>query len=121
TSVDPGIKNYHWLDLVFGLFDAYDRHADTVLIRDSAGHIAEGPGFNVFLVKNGSLKTPASGVLPGITRRTVFDLAAECGIACEQARVRDSELSQADEVFVTSTAGGVMAVTRVDDRPVGDG
>ena len=52
-SVDPRIKNYHWLDLVRGLFDAYDKGAETALIRDLDGNIAEGPGFNVFVVENG--------------------------------------------------------------------
>ena len=76
TSVDPSIKNYHWLDLVRGLYNAYDRGAETALILDFNGNVAEGPGFNVFCVKDGKLSTPAIGVLPGITRRTVFDLCA---------------------------------------------
>ncbi|TIW91304.1 MAG: branched-chain amino acid transferase, partial [Mesorhizobium sp.] len=73
ASIDPAIKNYHWLDLVRGLYDAYDRGAETALILDFNGNVAEGPGFNVFCVKDGKLSTPAVGVLPGITRRTVFD------------------------------------------------
>jgi branched-chain amino acid aminotransferase len=86
ASVDPSIKNYHWLDLVRGLFDAYDRNAETALILDTAGNVAEGPGFNVFIVRDGALTTPATGVLPGITRRTVFDLCAEQGIPGHRRR-----------------------------------
>lgn len=120
-SVDPAIKNYHWLDLVNGLFDAYDKGAETALIVDTDGHIAEGPGFNVFLVKNGALRTPAFGVLPGITRWTVFDLCAETGLAVTAADISRSEIKGADEVFITSTAGGIMPVTRIDGAAIGKG
>lgn len=121
NSVDPAIKNYHWLDLVKGLFDAYDMGAETALIVDTNGYIAEGPGFNVFLVKDGSLRTPTFGVLPGITRRTVFDLCAEIGLSARTGDISRAEIKAADEVFITSTAGGIMPVTRVDDTTIGDG
>ncbi|WOS66885.1 MULTISPECIES: aminotransferase class IV [Sinorhizobium] len=120
-SVDPSIKNYHWLDLVQGLFDAYDSGAETALILDTNGNIAEGPGFNVFTVKDGKLKTPAFGILPGITRQSVFDLCRETGLGVVAADLARDELKQADEVFITSTAGGIMPVTQVDGSAVGDG
>ncbi|WP_352493328.1 aminotransferase class IV [Mesorhizobium sp. M0118] len=120
-SVDPAIKNYHWLDLVKGLFDAYDMGAETALILDTNGHIAEGPGFNVFVVKDESLRTPAFGVLPGITRRTVFDLCAEIGLSATAVDVSRAEVKAADEVFITSTAGGIMPVTRIDDTAIANG
>ncbi|MER8486152.1 aminotransferase class IV [Mesorhizobium sp. M1322] len=120
-SVDPTIKNYHWLDLVKGLFDGYDVGAETALILDMNGHIAEGPGFNVFVVKDGSLRTPSFGVLPGITRRTVFDLCAEIGLSATAADVSRAEIKSADEVFITSTAGGIMPVTRIDDDAIANG
>ncbi|MER9597581.1 MULTISPECIES: aminotransferase class IV [unclassified Mesorhizobium] len=121
TSVDPAIKNYHWLDLVRGLYDAYDRGAETALILDLNGNVAEGPGFNVFCVKDGKLSTPAVGVLPGITRRTVFDLCAEAGLAAAATDVCIAALKAADEVFITSTAGGIMPVTTIDGAPVANG
>ena len=121
TSVDPSIKNYHWLDLVRGLYDAYDRGAETALILDFNGNVAEGPGFNVFCVKNGKLSTPAIGVLPGITRRTVFDLCAEDGLVAAAADVSVAALKAADEVFITSTAGGIMPVTEIDGAAIADG
>ncbi len=121
ASIDPSIKNYHWLDLVRGLYDAYDRGAETALILDFNGNVAEGPGFNVFCVKDGKLKTPAVGVLPGITRRTVFDLCAEAGLAASAADVSVAALKAADEVFITSTAGGIMPVTVIDGISVADG
>lgn len=120
-SVDPAIKNYHWLDLVRSLYDAFDAGGETSLVLDSDGNIAEGPGFNVFVVKDGTLRTPELGVLAGITRRTVFDLCAETGREAHYAAVSPAELKSADEVFVTSTAGGIMPVTRVDGMPIGDG
>lgn len=121
ASVDPSIKNYHWLDLVRGLYDAYDRGAETALILDFNGNVAEGPGFNVFCVKDGKLSTPAIGVLPGITRRTVFDLCAEEGLVAAAADVGVAALKAADEVFITSTAGGIMPVTEIDGAAIADG
>ncbi|WP_292388502.1 aminotransferase class IV [Mesorhizobium sp.] len=120
-SIDPEIKNYHWLDLVKGLFDAYDAGAETALIVDTNDNIAEGPGFNVFTVKNGVLKTPGYSVLPGITRRTVFDLCNELKLPASAGDVSREELKAADEIFITSTAGGVMPVTRVDEAVIGNG
>ncbi|MHA6684022.1 aminotransferase class IV [Mesorhizobium sp. A556] len=121
ASIDPTIKNYHWLDLVRGLYDAYDHGGETALILDFNGNVAEGPGFNVFAVKDGRLTTPAAGVLQGITRRTVFDLCAETGLWANAADLAVPALKQADEVFITSTAGGIMPVTRVDGAAIGDG
>jgi branched-chain amino acid aminotransferase len=121
ASIDPAIKNYHWLDLVRGLYDAYDRRAETALILDFNGNIAEGPGFNVFCVRDGKLSTPSIGVLPGITRRTVFDLCGEEGLAATATDVSVTALHEADEVFITSTAGGIMPVTEIDGVRVADG
>ncbi|TIT37242.1 MAG: branched-chain amino acid transferase [Mesorhizobium sp.] len=121
ASIDPAIKNYHWLDLVRGLYDAYDRGAETALILDFNGNVAEGPGFNVFRVKDGRLSTPAIGVLPGITRRTVFDLCSEAGLSATAMDVSVAMLRGADEVFITSTAGGIMPVTEIDGAEIADG
>ncbi|TGT90295.1 MULTISPECIES: D-amino acid aminotransferase [unclassified Mesorhizobium] len=121
ASIDPAIKNYHWLDLVRGLYDAYDSGAETALILDFNGNVAEGPGFNVFRVKDGRLSTPAIGVLPGITRRTVFDLCAEAGLSATAMDVSVAMLRGADEVFITSTAGGIMPVTEIDGAEIADG
>ncbi len=120
-SVDPTVKNYHWLDLVAGMFEAYDRGAENVVLVDLAGNLTEGPGFNLFVVKDGAVATPARGVLEGITRRTALDLCAELGIAAAARPVDADAVHAADEIFITSTAGGIMPVTRVDDAPIGDG
>lgn len=121
ASLDPAIKNYHWLDLVQALYDGYAKGAETALVLDTDGNVAEGPGFNVFAVTNGRLATPAAGVLPGITRQTVFDLAAMLELKVEARAVTPSELEAADEVFIASTAGGIMPVTRLDGQPIGTG
>ncbi|MBE2970604.1 aminotransferase class IV [Burkholderia cepacia] len=120
-SVDPQIKNYHWLDLVAGLLKGYDAGAESVVLKCTDGSIAEGPGFNVFIVRDGRLRTPERGVLHGITRQTVFELAASMGIDAQAGRVDDAQLREADEVFITSTAGGIMPVTRLSGAPIGDG
>ena len=120
-SVDPTVKNYHWLDLVAGMFEAYDRGRENVVLVDLEGNVAEGPGFNLFAVKDGRAVTPDSGVLEGITRQTALDLCAELEIAVETAPLTVEALRGADEVFITSTAGGIMPVTRIDGEPVGNG
>lgn len=121
TSVDPTIKNYHWLDLVGGLYEAYDRGGETAILSDQEGNVIEGPGFNIFVVKDGRLATPARGVLEGITRRTVIEMGEMLNIPVEARTVSAEEVRQADEVFITSTAGGIMPITKVDNRLIGDG
>jgi branched-chain amino acid aminotransferase len=120
-AVDPTVKNYHWLDLELGLYEAYDRGGETVILVDPEDNVVEGPGFNVFIVRDGEVSTPSRGVLEGITRRTVVELAAGRGLPLEQRAVPAEEVRRADEVFLTSTAGGIMPVTKVDGEPVGSG
>lgn len=120
-SVDPTVKNYHWLDFVMGLYDAYDRGAQSAVLTDAGGNLAEGPGFNIFTVRQGRIATPDRGVLRGVTRQTAIDLAAELGFPLEERVVLAAEALAADEVFVTSTAGGIMPVTRINAAAVGEG
>ena len=120
-AVDPTVKNFHWGDLVRGIYEAYDRGGYTVVLPDAEGNITEGPGFNVFVYYRGSLLTPAHGVLKGITRQTVIDLAEEQGIPVRPDMFGADVLMAAEEVFLTSTAGGVMPVTSVNGITIGDG
>ena len=120
-SIDPRVKNYHWLDFVMGLYDAYDRGADSVILQDASGNLAEGPGFNVFLVKDQRIATPNRGVLEGITRRSAIEIARELDIPVEVRAVSVNEARVADEVFATSTAGGIMPIAKVDNSLVGNG
>jgi branched-chain amino acid aminotransferase len=121
TSVDQRIKNFHWLDMTMSIFEAYDRDATFPIMPAADGTITEGPGFNVFVVKDGALATPESGMFEGITRRSVIEIAAGLQLRCEVRPVRAAEIDDADEIFVSSTAGGIMPVTRYEGRPVGAG
>jgi branched-chain amino acid aminotransferase len=120
-SADPMIKNYHWLDLVMGQFEAYDRGAETAVLIDSNGNIKEGPGFNIFVVKDSVLTTPANGILEGITRKTAIELAAGYGYEVIKGDLSPDAALAGDEVFATSTAGGIMPITKIDDQTIGSG
>jgi branched-chain amino acid aminotransferase len=120
-SVDPTAKNYHWNDLTMGLLGALDAGADTVVLSDPKGNVVEGPGFNIFCVRNGALVTPKEGVLEGISRRTVIEIARALGVPIELRALPADELRGADEAFLTSSGGGVLPVTRVDDHVLGTG
>lgn len=121
ASVDPKAKNYHWNDLTMGLLGALDAGADTVVLTDPDGNVVEGPGFNVFAFSNDALVTPQEGVLEGITRRTVIEMAGSLGLPVQLRALPASELRSAQEVFLSSSGGGVLPVTQVDDKPVGNG
>ena len=116
-SVDPTIKNYHWIDLVHSMFDAYDRGADTSCVVDAEGNVAEGPGFNVFMVKDGVVRTPGA-------RRPRRRLAPDRdravrrarGFRCGSLRCRPAISARADEVFLSSTGGGVLPIAKIDGR-----
>jgi branched-chain amino acid aminotransferase len=121
ASVDPTAKNYHWNDLTMGLLGALDAGGDTVLLTDAQGNVVEGPGFNVFAVRQGRLVTPSEGVLEGITRRTVIEMATTLGIPVELRALPADELRSADEAFLSTSGGGVLAVTRVDGHAIASG
>lgn len=120
-SVDPTVKNYHWGDFTRAQFEAYEHGADYPVLLDHEGVVTEGPGFNMFAVVDGKLLTPAGGALEGVTRRSVIDLAAENDIPCHEVPLDERTLREADEIFATSTAGGIMPVTRLDGEPVSGG
>jgi branched-chain amino acid aminotransferase len=119
-SVDPTIKHYHWLDFQMALMEAYDHGADTSAVVDRNGNIAEGPGFNIFAVTDGVVTTPPEDVcLDGMTRDTVFKLAEETNLEICKVSLSPAALRGADEVFISTTGGGVIAITKVDGRPIG--
>ena len=121
ASVDARYKNFHWADLTQGQLQAIDAGADAAVLCGISGFLSEGPGFNLFWIKDGTLFTPRTNVLEGITRRTVFDLAQEAGLLVEMGDYPEGTLMRADEVFISSTAGGIMPVTHVDATQFGDG
>ncbi|WP_334174312.1 aminotransferase class IV [Pseudoxanthobacter sp.] len=115
-SVDPTVKNFHWGDLTRGLFEAYDQGADFAVLPDADGNLTEGPGFNVFIVRDGAVATPDRGALEGVTRASVLELCAELGLPCAVRPVSMDEVREADEIFLTTTAGGIMPASRIDGR-----
>lgn len=116
ACVDMRFKNYHAGDLTRGRFEAHAAGADRAIHCAIEGYLTEGSGFNLFFVSTGRLYTPARNVLEGITRKTVIELAADLGIPSETGDYPADALRQADEAFITSTAGGIMPVARIDDH-----
>jgi branched-chain amino acid aminotransferase len=120
ASVDPTVKNYQWSDLTSGLFEAHDHGFDTAILCDAQGFVTEGPGFNIFMVKDGQVLTPDRGSLQGITRKSVLELCADQGIEAKVAAIPRALIEDADEVFAATTAGGVMPVSRIGVRILGN-
>ncbi len=120
-SVDPTAKNYHWNDLTMGLFGALDAGADSVLLVDGAGNVVEGPGFNVFCVIDGVVVTPGEGMLEGVSRRTVLEMSASLGLPVQVRALPAPALRAAHEVFLSTSGGGVLPVTKVDQMTIGNG
>lgn len=120
-AIDPTVKNLQWGDMVRGLFEANDRGATYPFLTDGDAHLTEGSGFNIVLVKDGVLYTPDRGVLHGVTRRSVIDAARKIGREVRVEAIPVEMAYQSDEIFMSTTAGGIMPITTLDDRPVGAG
>jgi branched-chain amino acid aminotransferase len=119
-SVDPTVKNFHWGDLTKANFEAHDQGFETAVLLDGDGFLTEGPGFNAFAVIDGTVVTPPRGALEGITRLSVKELCEELGIPHAVRAISRAELEDADEVFFSTTAGGVMPVSRLGSRILGN-
>ena len=119
--VDPTIKNHHWGDLTRADREAHAKGAKTALLLDHDGNLAEGAGFNVFVIKDGKLLTPDANCLLGITRLTVFDLAKEMNMDAKACRIPLDAVRAADEIFMCTTAGGIMPVKSLDGVPISGG
>ena len=121
NSVNPRVKNYHWGDFTQGIFEAKDKDYETVILLDYDGNVTEGPGFNVFAVKDKVLITPDKGVLAGVSRKTVLEMADHLGIKTSIRSLSVDELLAADEVFLSSSGGGVIPIVRVNETIFGNG
>jgi branched-chain amino acid aminotransferase len=121
NSLDPTIKNYHWLDLVNSMFEAFDGGYQTGVVVDEKKNILEGPGFNIFSLDGDGLNTPGKGVLCGITRNAVINIAKALSIPVNFCSIPLKKFQASLEVFATSTAGGVMPITKVNGKKIGDG
>lgn len=119
--LDPKIKATNYLNHVLMRLEANQAGADDAIALGMDGYVAEAPGYNVFVVKRGTLYTPGENILRGITRQTVLEIADKMELAVVEAKLTLFDLYNADEVFFTSTAGGIFPVREVDARQVGNG
>ena len=122
-SINPLIKSNNLLNNALAAQEAFRRGAFDAVLRNYRGEIAECSIANLFVVKDGKLRTPPieAGLLSGITRGFVFELCPEAGIPLEQKVLYDADLFEADESFLTSSTQEVVPIVQVDDRPIGDG
>ena len=122
-ALDPAIKSCNLLNNILAIREAYAKGAFEAILLNEIGEIAETAGANVFLVKEGTLLTPPldAGILAGVTRRVVLDLAAGLPVPAREEPVAVKDLLAADEVFITSTLKEVLPVATIDGRPVGPG
>lgn len=120
-AFDPTVKNLQWGDLTRGMFEAADRGAHYPFLTDGYGNLTEGSGFNIVLIKDKVLYTPDRGVLEGVTRESVMEVAKKLGYEVRLEVVPVDLCYRTDEIFMCTTAGGVMPITRLDGEVVGDG
>ena len=122
-SVLSRIKSLNYLDNLLARAEAQQAGADEAIMLNTAGMIAEASASNLFIVMDGRLLTPPveAGLLPGITRACVMQLAHTHDIDLTQQLLSLNELSQAQEAFLTNSLMGVMPLTRFQDRPIGSG
>jgi branched-chain amino acid aminotransferase len=122
-ALNPMIKSNNLLNNALAMQEAYRRGADEALMLNQAGELVEGSQSNFFLVQNGALRTPplSAGLLPGITREFVLELADELGIPASETHLTPKDLETADEAFLTGTTREITPVTAVDDRAIGRG
>jgi len=124
ASVDPRIKSNNLLNNVLAMQEALRRGPSfEAIMRNFRGELSECSQSNLFLVKDGTVRTPAldAGLLAGITREFVEEVAVETGIPTADVVLRDDDLFGADEAFLTSTSKEIVPIVRVDDRVIGSG
>ncbi|OUS03040.1 branched chain amino acid aminotransferase [Gammaproteobacteria bacterium 42_54_T18] len=114
--------NGHYINSMLALNEALTGGADEALLLDPEGYVAEGSGENFFLVRDGVIYTPElASCLDGITRATVFSIAAELGYEVKEKRITRDEVYVADEAFFTGTAAEVLPIRELDGRLIGEG
>jgi branched-chain amino acid aminotransferase len=121
ATIDPKIKNFNRMHTHLAKLEADRAGADDVVLLDDRGLLTESRGANLFVVRGGRLYTPQAGILEGITRETVFEIAAEQGIPAAERDLTPYDLYTAEEAFLCSTAGGIFPIIEADGRRLGDG
>jgi len=110
----------HYVNSIFASLEAKEKGYDEALLLDYEGYCAEGPGENLFIVKDGKLLTPKLGnILPGITRKSIIEIANNEGIKVEESKLKLEDVYNADEAFFTGTAVEVIPITSIDDKKIG--
>jgi branched-chain amino acid aminotransferase len=122
-ATSPRIKSLNYLNNVLAKIEANLCNVPEAIVLSQEGYVTEATGENVFIVKKGKLMTPPvyAGVLEGITRNTVMELAKEEDITVQESLFTRFDLYNADECFLTGTAAEIMPVVKVDGRIISDG
>ena len=122
-ALNPRIKSLNYLNNILAKIEGNLAGVPEVLICNDQGYVVEGSGDNFFIVKGGRLLTPppSAGILLGITRNTVMDLARELGIPVAEVLITRHDVYTADEAFLTGTAAELAPVVEADGRSIGDG
>jgi branched-chain amino acid aminotransferase len=123
AALSPRIKSLNYLNNIMAKLEGLRAGCVEALMLNHKGEVAECTGDNVFVVRSGILLTPPpdAGILEGITRNAVMDLAREAGIDCREATLTRHDLYTADECFLTGTAAEVIPVVDIDGRMIGPG
>jgi branched-chain amino acid aminotransferase len=122
-ALDPAIKSSNLLNNILAVREAQSRGAEEPVLLNQEGYLAEGASTNVFVARDGELRTPplSAGILAGITREVVLEIVSGLGIPCREQPLHVDDLVRADEAFMTSTTREVVPVRQVDESLVGDG
>ena len=119
-SKAKSVGNY--INSILASHEARSSGFEEALLLDTEGFVAEGGGENIFVIRDGRVKTPGtSSILPGITRSTVLTLLAEMGVEASEERVTRDEIYIADEAFFTGTAAEIAPIRALDRRTIGTG
>ncbi len=123
NAVNPRIKSLNYLNNILAKIEATQAGCLEALMLNHKGELAECTGDNVFVVQHGTIHTPSidSGILEGITRASVIDLAREAGYPVIERTMDRLDVFKADECFLTGTAAELIPVIECDGRIIGDG
>lgn len=122
-SPSANMKTLNFLDYIIAKMEAKESGFNEGIMVNTEGFITEGTVSNIFIVKDGSLATPAKemGLLPGITRQAVLEIAESKQMQKEEGKITRNELLEADEIFLTNSLVEIMPLVAVDEHPVGTG
>lgn len=122
-SVNPNVKSLNYLNNIMAKIEAVHAGVPEAIIINVHGYVTEGTADNIFVIKNGVVKTPPpyAGILVGITRNVIMDIARELGIPVQETNMTSHDLYTADEIFLSGTAAEMIPVVEVDGRTVKEG